>query len=128
MQFRITDKKRKIWRGILSTLSFSSALFVFQACYGTPRDMESDLFIEGQVKAKKTELPVQGIKVAVQDLPHYQYTDVNGLFKIYLPNSAEYKLRFEDVDAGLNGTFLPLDSTVRTINGRLFLNVKLDEK
>ena len=123
-----TDKKRKIIRGILGTLSFSSALFVFQACYGTPRDLNNDLYIEGQVKAKKTELPVQGIKVAVQDYPQFEYTDGNGQFRIYLPLATEYKIRFEDVDAGQNGTFLPLDSTVRVGTGSVYLNVKLNEK
>lgn len=125
MQF---DRKRKIIRGILGTLSFSSALFVFQACYGTPRDLNTDLYIEGQVKAKKTELPIQGIKVTVPNYPQYEYTDGNGQFRIYLPLATEFKIRFEDVDAGQNGSFLTLDSTVRMGTDPVYLNVKLDEK
>ena len=54
--------KRNWVRRIIGGISFTSALFVFQACYGTPQDFGFDLFIEGQVKSASTGLPVKGIK------------------------------------------------------------------
>ena len=57
----------KKWvRRIVGGLSFTSALFVFQACYGTPQDFGLDILLEGQVKSKSTGLPIQGIKVSVE--------------------------------------------------------------
>ena len=67
---------KKNWiRGLIGGLSFTSALFVFQACYGTPQDYGSDLLLEGQVKSKKTGLPIEGIKVAVSQTSQYEVTN-----------------------------------------------------
>ena len=57
--------KRNWIRKIIGGLSFTSAMFIFQACYGTPQDFESDLLIEGKVKAQATGLPIKGIRVSV---------------------------------------------------------------
>jgi len=50
---------KQSWRKkILGGLSLTSALFIFQACYGTLHDMGLDIFIEGQVKSEKTNLKI----------------------------------------------------------------------
>ena len=74
--------KRNWIRKLIGGLSFTTALFVFQACYGTPQDFGADVFIEGLVKSKKTGEPIKGIKVSVADNPQYQYTDEDGEFFI----------------------------------------------
>ena len=46
---------RKSWiRQLITGVSFTSALFVFQACYGTPQDFGVDILVEGKVKSKSS--------------------------------------------------------------------------
>ncbi len=128
MKMKLTDRKRKILRKIYGALSLSSSLFVFQACYGTPHDMGMDVYIQGFVKSKTTNIPITGIKVSIENHPQYEMTDSIGGFKIYTSRDTEYKLKFEDVDSTKNGMFLPKDTIVKIINESTFLNVRLDAK
>lgn len=123
-----TDKRRKILRKVYGALSLSSALFVFQACYGTPQDMGMDVSIQGLVKSKTTNQPISGIKVTIGNLPQYEITDNEGKFKIYASRDSVYKVRFEDIDSTKNGAFLPKDTVVKIIDESTFLNVSLDVK
>jgi hypothetical protein len=75
--------KKNVIRKILGGLSLTSAMFVFQACYGTPKDFGLDLFIEGQVKSKASGLPIKGIKVSIVDSMQYEMTDEDGKFSFY---------------------------------------------
>jgi len=128
MKTKLTDKKRKILRKIYGTLSLSSALFVFQACYGTPHDLGYDVYIQGLVKSNTTNKPITGIKVSIENHPQYEVTDSTGKFKIYTSQDSEYKLKFEDIDSTKNGAFLPKDTIVKIIDESTFLNVSLDAK
>lgn len=123
---KLTDKKQKILRKIYGTLSLSSALFVFQACYGTPRDTGMDVYIQGFVKSKTTNQPIPGIKVSIDDHPEYELTDIDGKFKIYTSRDSVYRVKFEDIDSAKNGTFLPKDTVVRIIDESTYLNISLD--
>ena len=38
-------------RKIIGGMSLTTAMFIFQACYGTPQDMGLDMLVEGQVKS-----------------------------------------------------------------------------
>ncbi len=125
---KFTDKKRKILRKVYGALSLSSALFVFQACYGTPPDMGMDVTIQGFVKSKTTNQPIAGIKVSIENHPQYEVTDSEGKFKIYTSRESVYKVKFEDVDFSKNGAFLPKDTVVKIIDEITFLNVSLDVK
>jgi len=125
---KISDKRRKFLRVIFGTLSFSSALFVFQACYGPPEDFGMDVLIQGSVKSTVTNLPVPGIKVSIENQPQYEITDSEGKFRIYASEDSEYKILFEDIDADKNGSFLPGDTVVRIVDENTFLNVSLDVK
>lgn len=128
MKTRITEKKRKILRAIYGTLSFSTALFVFQACYGTPEDFGMDVSIKGFVKSKVTNQPIPGIKVSIENQPQYEITDSEGMFKFYASRNTSYKVKFEDVDSTQNGNFLPKDTVINIIDESTFLNVILDAK
>src|SRR5690554_6966910 len=75
--------KRNVIRQIVGGLSLTSAMFVFQACYGTPQDFGLDLLIEGQVKSKTSGLPIKGIKVSVADNMQYTWTNEEGEFSFY---------------------------------------------
>ena len=128
MKTKITDKKRKILRRIFGALSFSTALFVFQACYGTPGDFGADVYIQGFVKSKTTNLPIPGIKVSITNQPQYEITDNTGKFKIYTTRENNYYIKFEDIDDVKNGAFLPKDTILNIVNESTLLNVYLNDK
>ena len=117
------------WRKkLIGGFSLGTALFIFQACYGTPHDFGLDIFIEGQVKSEKSNLPVKGIRVSVEDLPQYTITDENGKFSFYTEASQAYNVKFVDTDAGLNGSFYETDTLLTNINKSVYLNILLKEK
>lgn len=113
---------RKIIRG----LSITSVLFVFQACYGTPQDFGQDLLIEGQVKSKKTGLPIKGIKVSTDE--QYEFTDKDGNFSFYTIRENNLKINFEDVDAAENGNFSSKDTILTNVSRKVYLDINLNEK
>lgn len=130
---KLNLKKFKImkqnWRRkLLGGLSLTSALFIFQACYGTPQDMGLDVFIEGQVNSKKTGLPVKGIKVSVTDKMQFEYTNAEGKFSLYTETANSYKLKFEDIDSNLNGLFDGKDTLLTKIDKTVYLRIALVEK
>ncbi len=89
--------KRNWFNAIIKGISLTSAMFVFQACYGTPQDFGRDLCISGKVVSKSTGLPIEGIKVSVEDGVQYQKTDKQGGFMLYTEILQSIKVRFEDV-------------------------------
>ena len=120
---------KRSWRKkILGGLSLTSALFIFQACYGTPQDMGLDIFIVGQVKSEKTSKPVKGIKVSVEGKMQYQYTDESGKFSFYTETASSYKIKFEDIDADQNGIFAGKDTLLTNIDKTVYLDIALEEK
>lgn len=120
--------KKKWIRKIIGGLSFTTALFVFQACYGTPQDFGLDLLLEGQVKSKTTGLPIKGIKVSVMDNTQHTITSNDGRFSFYTEMMADMKILFEDIDSTLNGSFHNSDTLLTQPQERVFLNIKLEEK
>jgi len=119
--------KRNWLRNLAGGLSFTSALFVFQACYGTPQDFTLDLLVEGRVKSNSSGLPIKGIKVSVVDNMQYEITDENGMFSLYTGYIEDLKLRFEDIDSTQNGLYLDKDTTIHAINDNVYLEVTLEE-
>jgi putative lipoprotein (rSAM/lipoprotein system) len=122
-------KSKNNWtRKIIGGLSFTSALFIFQACYGTPQDFEYDLLIEGKVKAQTTGLPIKNIRVSVTSDVQNILTDEAGSFSFYTFKKDSITLRFEDIDNTLNGSFAPKDTVLKELEGEIFLNITLAEK
>lgn len=128
MKTTLTEKKRKILRRVFGVLSLSSALFVFQACYGTPKDMGSDVYIQGLVKSKTTNQPIPGIKVSILNHPQYELTDPAGNFKIYTSKEDSYTIRFEDIASNQSVKFLSKDTVIKIVNESTILNVSLNAK
>jgi len=120
--------KRNWLRTIIGGLSFSSALFVFQACYGMPQDYGLDINIKGQVKSKTSGLPIEGIKVSVADRPQFEMTDKDGKFSFYTEWFGNIKVQFEDVDSTLNGLYSNKDTVIEHFTHAVDLDIKLDEK
>lgn len=75
--------KRNIFRVLLRSISFTTALFIFQACYGSPQDFGLDLHVDGKVLAKSSGLPIKGIRVSVLNNVQYVFTDEQGRFSLY---------------------------------------------
>lgn len=120
--------KRSWIKNIVGGLSLTSAMFVFQACYGTPQDFGLDLLIEGQVKAKTSGMPIKGIKVSVAQNMQYQITDENGNFSFYTEMMDKVKLEFADVDSVQNGTYANRDTVLTDFSEKLYLNILLENK
>ncbi len=120
--------KNKWIRRIIGGLSFTSALFVFQACYGTPQDMDMDVLIKGHVKSKNSGLPIEGIKVSVDGSMAYDVTNYIGLFSFYTERVDNMKIKFEDVDSTENGLYLNKDTILTSVGGGEILEINLEEK
>ena len=116
-------KGRKLLRYLFGCVSFTAVAFVFQACYGIERPQFYDVKLTGTVKSKTTNLPIKGIKVAVNNEGFGMgFTDENGMFDFYASVPNEYydprysndsvrythdsvRVRFLDVDGTQNGLF-----------------------
>ncbi len=120
--------KNRWIRKTLGGLSFTSALFIFQACYGTPQDKEPDVHLEGKVVSRVSGMPVKGIRVTLDVMNQLDTTDENGNFEIYTQLANSYMLIFEDVDSNLNGAYLSHDTILPGNNDYAFVNVLLDSK
>ncbi len=117
---------KKWFRNLLRGLSFTSAMFVFQACYGTPQDMGLDTLLEGQVKSSTDDSPIPGIKVSCD--MQYIYTDEEGNFSMYVQAYENLTLSFEDVDTLRNGHFVNTDTVIIRDEKKIWLNIKMDEQ
>lgn len=115
-------------RKIVGGLSLTSAMFVFQACYGTPQDFGLDLLIEGQVKAKTSGLPIKGIKVSVADNMQYEITDEEGKFSFYTEMLEGLTLQFQDIDSIQNGLYYDKDTVLTELSENVSLDITLEEK
>ena len=120
--------KRNWLRRVIGGLGFTTTLFIFQACYGTPQDFGLDLLIEGQVKSKTSGLPIEGIKVLVTESMQYEITDKEGKFSLYSEALEDLTIKFQDVDSTQNGAFVDKDTVLNDVNERVYLDILLDEK
>jgi hypothetical protein len=120
--------KRSWLRKILGGLSFTTALFVFQACYGTLQDYDLDTLIEGTVKSKTTGQPIFGIQVSTDSPMQTTLTNDAGHFSFYRSWSDKIKISFDDIDFQANGVFNRKDTTIvnpaKSINLEIFLDKK----
>ena len=116
--------KRNWLRKILGGLSLTSAMFVFQACYGTPTDLVLDQPIRGKVIDGQTGEPIEGVKISVN---HFLsgFSDPNGGFEVWVEKSEQYKMVFEDTDGELNGLYSPLDTLFSHSSTETNLLIKL---
>ena len=115
-------------RKLIGGLSFTSMLFVFQACYGTPHDTGQDVYIHGLVKSKATGLPVKGVKVSLADKVQFDYTTEDGKFSFYTEIANDYTIRFQDLDSIQNGSYTNKYTLVKNINDQVYLEIALDKK
>ena len=115
-------------RNIVRGLSFTSALFIFQCCYGTPQDFNSDIMVQGKVKSKNSGIPIEGVKVSVANQEQYEYTDEEGFFAFYTEFSNTFTVKFEDTDAAQNGSYSDRDTVLVDIWEHVYLDIEMEEK
>lgn len=115
-------------RRIIGGLSFTSALFIFQACYGTPHDDMFDVLIEGQVTSSSTGMPIKDIKVYFAKETRYQLTDGDGRFSLYTVRDDSANVRFESFDSVRNDYYVLKDTVFELTSSHIILDVKLDCK
>jgi len=120
--------KRNHFRNIIGGLSFTSALFIFQACYGTPQDLIPDVRIHGKVLSKTSGLPIPGIRISVADQMQHYFSGDEGGFSFYSVLSEIMTLRFEDVDSTENGYFADREAVLRDFDNDVYLEMELEEK
>ncbi len=120
--------KKNVIRKIIGGLSLTSALFIFQACYGTAQDFGDDLLIEGQVKSETSKQPIKGIKVSVSDNMQYTMTDEDGKFSFYTGMQERLTLHIQDIDSTQNGLYADKDTVLTDLTEKVYLNITLDEK
>jgi hypothetical protein len=120
--------KKKWIRGIIGGLSFASALFIFQACYGTPQDLGLDILVSGQVKSKSSGLPVKGIKVSITNTMQYELSDENGQFSMYTEIHDNLRMKFEDIDSTDNGYYASKDTVLNNVTEEVYLEINLEGK
>lgn len=127
-QIESKEMKRNWIRKIIGGMSLTTAMFVFQACYGTPQDMGLDMLVEGQVKSLTSGLPVKGIKVSVVDFMQYDITDETGKFSFYTEMIEGIRLQFQDIDSNENGLFADKDTVLAAISEKVYLDIMLENK
>jgi putative lipoprotein (rSAM/lipoprotein system) len=127
-KLHIMALKRNWVRGIIGGLSFTSALFVFQACYGMPQDMMDDFLVEGKVTSKSTGQPIKDIRVSVEDIGQFVHTNSQGEFGFYTTWRENMTLLFQDVDAAANGSYASRDTMLSDLSDKVFVDIALEEK
>lgn len=113
---------------LFGSLSFASALFIFQACYGMPQDMMDDVFISGRVISQSTGLPVEGIKVEDDGSGHNDITDSTGSFAFYTYRANSLNLSIEDTDPDSFGDYIRKDTVLVNPEREVILNIALEER
>lgn len=103
-------------------------IFIFQACYGTPQDLQYDVLVEGQVKSKTSGQPIKDIKVSPANSTQYQRTDDAGKFSFYTQSEGRLELLFEDTDADLNGAFQDKDTILTNTYEKVWIDIKLEDQ
>ncbi|MDO4726834.1 MAG: hypothetical protein Q4A56_06415 [Porphyromonadaceae bacterium] len=126
---KLQEKKYRILRWIYATFCLGSVVFIFQACYGMPKDFGKDVKVTGIVKSKSTNQPIKGIKVIDKHSSAYQKTDSNGNFSMYVSSrNSGVSISFMDVDSTENGSFLKKDTIVAVDNKRsIELDIRLED-
>lgn len=115
-------------RNLIGGLSFTTMLFVFQACYGTPQDIGYDTLVEGKVISKTSGLPIKGIKVFPLPGTQHQFTGDDGKFSFYCNTPGDVMLRFEDADSVQNGNYLTKDTLLTNLADSIYIDVALEDK
>ena len=127
-------KSRKLLRRIFNGVSLTAVAFIFQACYGPDPGTYCDVKLTGTVTSKTTNLPIKGIKVAVNEGLSFGLTDENGKFDFYTSFDTYHSqdgmnIHFLDVDGEENGHFADKTMSIEPVcKDEIKIDMELDEK
>jgi len=120
----------KLLRNILKGASLSTALFIFQACYGVPMDLDEELFQFKFVSAVDGS-PIKDVEVSSKNPNDSQwrllgYSGTNGLAQVYLYTSEEasYDFRFNAGD----DVYAVKDTTIKVADSDKVYEIVLQKK
>jgi len=126
-----TQRSCYFLRNILKGFSLTSALFIFEACYGTPKGIWiEDYDVRLKVVSADDLSPIEGIAVKTRlyedeslDWTLAGYTDKNGTAEVFVGNIGgnSPQFRFESED----GTFMVKDTVIS--NPDVLINIKLQK-
>lgn len=113
--------QRKIYYNILKVMGLCSACFLFEACYGAPRNEELpdyNMNFSGVVQSEDSLKPLPNIKIAISNIVDHDTlktsTDLNGLYSyntVIKNSKLEWKIKASDIDDSLNGGFYDKETT-----------------
>ena len=131
---------KKNWlKNIFRGFCLTSAVFVFQACYGSPQDFGKGIRVSGVVKSKKTGKPIPGIMISLgltspnhskelYDVMENDITDEYGRYALFTYETDKMLISFEDVDEDDGKDYIRMDTVLTVKNSSMVLNVELVEK
>ena len=133
--------KRKIYYNILKFFGLCSACFVFEACYGAPRNEAEPIEnfkYNGNVISQDSLKPIPNVKVEIKtgslENPVI-YTNSSGYYEKVVAQVSGYKhtIIITDTDGANNGNFYDADSTFylnsTDINNKnKFCNIQMKRK
>lgn len=124
MQKIIAILRKNVRYKLMTGCSLASMMFVFQACYGVPNRDYLDRQLSGTVTNEHGD-PVAGIKISVDSIGQYEFTDSEGHFVLYVESMPEYLLRFADTT---NVAYQAKDTLVKDTGSQLQVDVILQDR
>lgn len=118
-------KRRKRIKNIFGFLSLSTALFVFQACYGPPQGDFFGVEISGKVLDKNTSEPIPNLRFVIDEDGSICYSDESGFFSLYANLRNQYLVKIRDVDSTENNRYADKDTLVTNADSLNYINLNL---
>ena len=121
-------------RGLMKASALTTVMFIMQACYGTPRDIEDsiEIRISGYVTDKANGQPLQGIRLHVFHADgwfgghDFGNSDENGYFEMRqwgnIHRISQLTIEVEDEEAN----YQPFDTLVFSDTNLTELKIKLE--
>jgi len=113
---KISDRFRKTLRAVFRAIGVSVISLIIQACYGPPpvaHDLPPSAYeppppkerirFSGTVMENKTDKPIKGIQISVEESGDFVLTNENGSFVLSVPSLEKYTLIIKDIDGQDNG-------------------------
>ena len=123
----------KWFRELMKASALTTVMFIMQACYGTPKDLDDivEIHISGYVTDKVTGRPLEGVKLRAYHSDGYDgcndfdNTDENGYFNLLQWGNIHRisSLALEVRDNG--GNYQPFDTLVYSDSDLTDLKIKL---
>ena len=121
-------------RGLMKASALTTVMFIMQACYGTPKDIDDivEIQISGYVTDKVNGQPLQGIQLHVfhadgwSGCHDFGNTDENGYFEMrqWGSNRRVSQLTIEVEDE--EGNYQPFDTLILSDTDLTGLKIKLE--